>query len=240
MRLSTSAAFALAAFLATPCLVWAHGEGRDPAAILRAARVATGGRALDAKDGAYEEGRHGDTTYRTWLDFKHYGMKSESLRDGKRRTVGFNGSIQWTQGPDGAVTVKSDADSLREAVTTAYVSNNGYFYPERFPASFRYVRLAREHGRSFDVVEASPKGSRPAEFWIDRRTHLIVRIVDNDGKPPVSVEISDYRKLDGTRVAFRGIVRTLDGKVVDRVEVKSVTYRRQPRAVFEPPATTTH
>jgi hypothetical protein len=237
MRLSTMAAFALAALLATPCLVWASGEARhDPATVLDAARIAAGGKALDAKEGVYEEGRHGDVTYRTWLDLKHYGMKSESERDGKRRTIGFNGSIQWVQGPDGAVVIKSDADSLREAVLTAYVSNNGFFYPERFPALFRYVRLARASGHSFDVIEASPKGGRPVEIWFDHRTHLLARLVDNDGKPPVTVEVSDFRHLEGTHVGFGGVIKSPDGKVLDRMQVRSVTYGPQPRAVFDPPA----
>ena len=235
MRLSTSAAFACAVIVAMPCLVWAHGEARDAMAVLREAKAAAGGRAVDRHDASYEEGRHGETTYRTWLDLKHYGMKSESTHGGKTSTFGFNGKVAWTQTPDGAVTVKADADSLREAITTAYASNSGYFQPDLFPASFRYVRVARAQGRGFDVIEITPKDGRATEYWFDRRTHLLGYIIDKDGRPAVAVEVSDNRDLDGERVGFHGKIRTLDGKLIEEMQVGSVVYKPLPSSTFDPP-----
>ena len=235
MRALLSAALLVAA--TTPLYASAHTATHDPATILRAAKAAAGGRALDRADGSYEEGRHGDTTYRTWLNFRHYGMKSESIRNGVHRTMGFNGRVQWSVGPDGKVSTKSDDAALREAILTAYVSNNGYFYPDRFPAAFRYVRAARANGRDFDVIEVEPKGGRAAELWIDRRSHLVRRLVDEKGPPPISVQISDYRRVGGALIAFRGTVRTLDGKVVDKLRVGSVTFKTLPAETFDPPVT---
>jgi hypothetical protein len=236
MRALLSAALVIAAILTAPLLATAHPETHDPLAILRAAKTAAGGRALDRAEGSYEEGRHGDTIYRTWLNFKRYGMKSESIRNGVHRTIGFNGQVQWNVGPDGKVSTKSDDAALREAIVTAYVSNNGYFYPDRFPAEFHFLRVARADGRAFDVIEVEPKGGRAVQLWIDRRSHLVSRLVDEKGSPPVSVEISDYRRVGGALIAFRGTVRTLDGKVVDKLRVGSVTFKSLPSTTFDPPA----
>jgi hypothetical protein len=235
MRIPTLRTFVFAAVVcAAPML--AAAAGHDPASILRQAKAAAGGAAWDAKTGSYEEGVHGAVRYKTWLDYRTYRMRSESEHDGVRSTVGFNGKISWRVGPDGKVTVKDDPDTLREAITTAYASNAGYFWPDRFPATFRYVREARAGGRTFDVIEVAPKGGRAFEVWFDRRTHLLGRIVDQKGTPPVWVEIKPPRRVGDVTVSMGGVIHSFDGAFSEDMRVASVEYRDVPDSTFDPPA----
>jgi hypothetical protein len=208
----------------------------DPMAIIQAAKAASGGQAWERLTGSFEQGAHGATTYTTWLDHRCYCMKSESVRDGRHTTIGFNGRVQWRLAPDGRLSIRNDPETVREAVTTAYVSINGYFFPRRFPARFRYLQAASEGGRAFDVVEASPEGGRAFQLWFDRGSHLLARVVDDQGSPPVSVELSDHRRIGRVLVAFRGVVRTQAGAVIDEGRVGSVVYRSVPARTFDPPA----
>ena len=163
-------------------------------------------------------------------------MRSDSEHDGVHTAVGFNGRVQWRLAADGKVTIKDDPATLSEAITTAYASNNAFFYPDRFSATFRYVREARDKGQAFDVIEAAPKGGRALELWFDRRTHLLERIVDRTGTPPVWVELKHRRDIDGALVAMGGVIHKLDGTVLEEMQVGSVEYRDVPASTFDPPA----
>lgn len=215
----------------------AQAPAPDPHAILAAAKEASGGRAWDSLPGSREVGSRGATRYETWLDFRRLGMKLESSLEGVVTAQGFNGDVQWRRGPDGKVATSRDPAELREAVLTAYVSTSGYYFPDRFAATARYVRHAAEGGRAFDVVEVTPEGGRGAELWFDRKTHLLGRVVDRQGPQPVTVEISDYRKVGDVLVAFRGVVRGPDGRVLDEGRVETVEFAQPPpAAAFDPPS----
>jgi hypothetical protein len=219
------------------------GRTRAPAsradAVVAASKRASGGSAWDRLQGCYEEGTHagGSITYKTWFSVRRYGMRVESRRGGSTRTMGFNGKASWQTNDTGGVDVRSDADALKEAIVTAYLSNNGFFFPKRFPATFKYVREAAEPGRTFDVLEIAPRGGRPVEFWFDRSTHLLQRVVDNQGTPPVKVEAGDYRRVGNLTVAFSLTVFGPDGNVLDRGAVTSLSCRSVDAASFDPPKT---
>lgn len=205
--------------------------------IVAAAKLATGGAAWDTPEGCTEHGTHQDgaVTYQTRFSLRHYGMRIESERGGATRSMGFNGTAQWQTGPDGTINVRSDQASVAEAIVTNYLSINGFFFPDRFPASFTYLRAARENGRRFDVVEMTPSGGRALEVWFDRKSHLIARVVDPRGTPPVTVEASDYRRIDGLSAAYQLNVIGPDGTVVDRGVVTSFSCGSIDPAVFDPP-----
>ena len=208
----------------------------DARAVLDAAKAATGGAAWDRLDGSYESGKHGDTEYRTWLDFRHYGMRSEGGPANAARVHAFDGNVSWDQRPDGAVKINQDPAALVEAITTAFSSNNGFFFPRRFPGTVRYLRTGTIDTRSFDVIEVKPEGGRAFELWFDRKTHLMGRIDDLHGTPAVTVDISDYRKVGPVLIGFHGVVRIPDGTVVEELNVGTVVLTKVDRSRFSPPA----
>lgn len=206
-------------------------------AVLAAAKRATGGSAWDTPQGCYEEGTHGDgaISYRTRFSLRHYGMRVDSDRGGKTRSMGFDGKAQWQGMGAGPAMVRTDAGSIGEAILTNYLSINGFFFPDRFPAKITYVRLAREGTKTFDVIELTPTGSRTLEIWFDARTHLISRVLDSHAPTPVRVEASDYRQSEGLTVAYKLETFGPDGALLDRGVVTSFRCGAIDDSVFAPP-----
>lgn len=205
--------------------------------VLAAAKAATGGAAWDRPQGCIEQGSHGDgaVRYRTEFSLHRYGLRIDSDRGGQEQSMGFNGTVRWQTAPDGGVRVLSDAAARAEGIVTTYLSINGFFFPDRYPARVRYRRAAREGSRQFDVLTVHPDGGRPLELWFDRRTHLIQRVIDTLGTPAVRVEASDYRTVDRLTVAYRLDVFGPDGRVVDRGAVTSFQCGAIDSSRFDPP-----
>lgn len=201
------------------------------AEILTAAKTASGGLAWDSLTGSYERGAHGPVTYETWLDFRAYGMRMASVTPKGPQEQGFDGAVAWRRAAGGPVQASRDPAALREAVVTAYVSVNGFFFPERFPAKADYLR--EEDG--FHVVRLEPQGGRPVELWFDASTHLLARIVDKAGPQPVTVSLSDYRKVGDVLIAFRALVTGPTGAVLDQGQVSTVEHRPVERSAFAMP-----
>lgn len=207
-------------------------------AVIAAAKLATGGTAWDKPQGCFEEGTHGDGSivYRTRFSLHGYGMRVDSARGSNNRAMGFNGKARWQTAPDGKVVATSDPASLQEAIVTNYLSANGFFFPDRFPAKVEYLRSAKDGDRQFDVIEITPDGGRALEIWFDRLTHLIQRVVDTHGSPAVRVEASDYRRVNGLTVAYKLDVHGPDGALADRGALTAFRCGDIDSAVFAPPA----
>jgi hypothetical protein len=229
--------FAVCAFLACSNSGHAQAPASRAQEVIMASKQATGGAAWDMLEGCYEEGTHADgrISYRTWFSMRRYGMRMESDKDGSTRSIGFNGRNRWQRNGTGAVEVSNEEAALVEAITTAYVSSNGFFFPERFPADFRYLRETAHGGRKFDVVEIAPKGGRPAEYWFDQDSHFLSRVVDTQESPPVAFEASDYRRAGEVSVAFNLSRLGPDGAVVDQGVLTSLSCRSVDAALFDPP-----
>lgn len=206
--------------------------------VLAASKRATGGILWDKPQGCFEEGTHADgaIAYKTRFSLQSYGMRIDSMRGGNARTMGFNGKKQWQAMDEGKPVIRSDADSVREAIVTNYLSINGFYFPDRFPATFKYLRSAKEAGRKFDVLEIAPSGGRAFEIWFDRKTHFIKRVIDKQGTPPTKVEADDYRNVDGLTVAYKLNVIGPEGQIADRGAVTSFYCGPIESSIFDPPA----
>lgn len=205
--------------------------------IVAAFRKATGGSAWDRIGSCRERGTHQDgaVAYETNFSLKRYGIRLDSHRgSGPKRSNGFDGSVAWQTTPSG-VAVERDAAALREALTTAYLSSNGFFFPMRFAATFRYLHPETYGGRQFDVVEIKPQDGNSLDYWFERRSHLLLRVIDRHGAQPSIVEAADYRAANGIRVAFRLTVTTPDGQLLDRGAVTSLTCVADDKFSFAPP-----
>ena len=96
------------------------------------------------------------------FNLRRYGMRVVSERGGTTRAMGFNGQTSWMTKRHRRSRRTQRRGSLQEAITTAYLSNNAFFFPNRFPANFnmRAKRWTRAH---FDVGEVTPAGGRALE-----------------------------------------------------------------------------
>ncbi|WP_156356882.1 hypothetical protein [Sphingomonas sp. Leaf38] len=125
---------------------------------------ATGGVAWDNPQGCIERGTHagGAATYQTRFSVRGYGMRTDRDRGGKVRSMGLDGKARCQTGGADRTDIGFEPVSLQKAIVTTYLSINGVFFPDRFPATFRFVRTPADGGRQFDIVEITPEGGRPA------------------------------------------------------------------------------
>lgn len=202
----------------------------DARSVIAASKLASGGAAWDELTGSYERGEHNGSPYETWLDFRRYGMVIRAAGV----TNGFDGKAAWRRDRAGRVEVRHDPAAATEAVTTAYMSTNGYFFPERFKAKTSYVRDVAEDASRFDVLRVEPVGGRPLELWFDTHTHLVARILGRSGPQAITVRLSDYRPVGKVLIPFNVTVVGADGRVLDEGRVSHVEHRFIDRGTFAP------
>jgi len=125
--------------------------------------------------------------------------------DGKIGGGGYNGTSGWHVGPDGKVVVSTNPAELAEQKMGDYITVGGYFYPDRFPATFSYKGRKTAGGKSFDVVEATPEGASSVDLWLDTGTHRVARLSASSGAESLQGEILEYRVVDGTWIGFKNL-----------------------------------
>jgi len=168
-----------------------------------------------------------------WHDLHSLKSAMVSRADGRvMRATGFNGKTTWLKGPDGQVRISSDPVRLRQQRRDSYLSSFGWFFPDRFPATFNLVGEADYLGERYLVLNVAPKDADPFDLWVDAETRLVRRIVAGDE----SADLSDYRTFAGVCTATTGRQRSEPGgpEMVLRV-IEVTTGEAAPPTVFEPP-----
>jgi len=223
--------------LALVCVAGAAAaQGYTAAArrVLDQARAASGGAGWNQLRGWHEVTTQGEARYETWIDPIRYGLRIETREPTSRRIQGFNGAGEWRILPSGAATGAADAATLAEMRTAAFFAGSFYFFPGRYDARGSHVGVRKDGERAFDVLSIQPWGGKPRELWFDRRTRLLARIVDRTGPRPVTVELSDYRRVGPVLVAFR---RTVEGGAQER-RLESLAFTPADRSIFSLPRPT--
>jgi hypothetical protein len=237
---------ALAAALAGPLLALspAHaarhpaaiGYSRDAERVLAEARAAAGGNGWYMLRGWHETGHVGGVPYERWLDPLRFGLRVEVRDPAGLRVEGFNGQGDWTIPAPGAAPLTGDEAATARARGEAFFGVYGFFYAARFDAHGQVLGVRQAGGRSYDVIDAKPYGGDARQLWFDRKTHLLARIVDRTGPEPVTVELSDYRKVGPVRVAFRETVVGAAGPPRVR-QIDSLVFAPSDRGLFSLPRT---
>jgi hypothetical protein len=185
--------------------------------------------------GLHEVGTEGGFRYERWADPLRLGLRTDTGAQAGRTVRGYNGAGAWSLHPTPEIAAAEPQPDLATARADAYVAGYGYYFRSRFDARAAYVGVRQADGRSFEVVRVHPNGGEPRELWFDRKTGLLGRIVDPDGKAPLTVEVSDYRRVGGVQVPFRFV--TFGGglpKPVERV-LDAVDFKAVPREVYSLP-----
>lgn len=212
------------------------GYSRDAGRVLGRARAAAGGAGWYMLRGWHETGHIAGLPYQRWLDPLRFGLRVEVRDPAGPRVEGFNGQGEWTIAAPGATPATGGQAATARARGEAFFGVYGFFYAARFDAHGQMLGVRSAGGKSYDVVEAKPYGGDARQLWFDRRTHLLARIVDNTGPRPVTVELSDYRKVGPVRVAFRQTVIGDHGPLVVR-QIDSLVFAPADRAIFSLPRT---
>jgi hypothetical protein len=179
----------------------------------------TGTLAGEGLTGAFHTWRSGNDE----RDDESLGPRTETtLRLGSRMWVrNANGNVQELTGV-----------LLRRAATEEFIESDAFL---RAPERSRFTGFGTVGDRRTWNLEVAAAGGDPETLWIDAESGLPLRTSYLDGDGPTYVDLSDWRDVDGMKIAFHAV--TSDGEhAFDTIEqTSSVTIGRpiDPR-VFAP------
>ena len=216
----------------------AHAQS-SPAAqrVLDRARAASGGAGWNTLRGLHETGQDGGQRYERWSDPIRYGARTETYTPAGKQVQGYNGAGEWRILASGVATGSSDRGVLAEVRSDAFFGAYAYFYPSRFDVRGSLLGVRESQGRSFDVVRLEPVGGKARQLWFDRKTGLLGQMVEDGAVRPLTVEVSDYRRVGGVLVPFKySAYGGALSKPRERV-VESLDFRAADRDLFSLPRT---
>ena len=234
MRLMTARHFAsralARAIAASLAIAASAASAADPAAVLQAARDATGGAAWDAVRSLHVHARL-ESSERSGVSDRYEDVRTgrfvrEFELPPRGGADGFDGQAVWTRPPSGIAYVLGDEDARLGAVDDAYRAARGWWFAARRPAVMEDAGTRSEGARRFDLVRITPDGGRAFVLWIDADTHLPDRSVEQAAEQVNVTRYADYRLVAGVRLPFS--VRTGDGdakfddvETVERIDVNA-------------------
>ncbi len=133
---------------------------------------------------------------------------------------GFDGITSWQQARNGIAYTMGDVDSALVAADESFRVAQGWWFPDRHPATIAYAGVRTEKDRSFDVLDITPESGRPFEAWIDHTTHLLDRTDEQQAEERVVTRYSDYRSVGGVMIAYT--MRSGDGEDPDNDTAQTV------------------
>jgi Aspartyl protease/PDZ domain len=180
-------------------------RAQDASAVLRANEAAAGGTAWSGKaaltlEYAYSgQGMTGKTASTYDL---HAGAFVDSFIIGPLKGAnGFDTKEAWTQDMSGAVTPEAGGDTRQLAINEGYRDANLWWRADRGGASISPRGVRTEGGASFEVLTVVPRVGKPFDAWFDSKTHLLARTVEMQGFQTITTYFSNYRSVDGARIA---------------------------------------
>jgi hypothetical protein len=206
--------------------------------VLDRARNASGGASWNLIRGVHETGEDGGQPYEAWFDPLRFGARIETRTPAGKHVQGYNGQGEWRILANGLTTGSTDRAVLARTRSDAFFGAFGWFYPSRFDVRSTYVGVRQSQGRAFNVLRVQPLGGQPRELWFDRKTGLLGRMVDASGVRPLTVEISDYRKVGPVLAPFRAVAYGADLPAPRERRRESIDFRPADRSLFSLPGPT--
>ncbi len=226
-RAAAACCIALALLCGSAIAQTAAKSAPDPAAVLAAAKAASGGAAWDTRTSlhtlvALRAGGHTGAaerwseigTGRSYLRFELGPMSG---------VFGFDGKVAWTQEPSGRTQVVDDDSEAKLAVNAAYRDQLAFWFPERHAATIAYKGRSPAEGADFDVISITPSGGREFELWVNVETKMIERLVEHEAIATRTEIYMDWRDVQGVKIPFRvrasrGDPRADEIVVIERIE----------------------
>lgn len=208
---------------------------RRAAQVMAQAKAAAGGPRIDRAATFYNSGtrvRDGkiDGVFEEWGDYRTMAYTNTETFAGVTSTSGYDGNHGWQLGPDGRAQVITDPQRMIGTKLSGYLDVQGYFFPERFPATFAYAGVREIESKSYDVVTVSPEGQIPIDLWLDAKTHLVRRLTGKMGSLSIQGDVNSYQTIDGLPI-LRTALQTMTTGPEAHTETQNVAVFR-----FEPVA----
>ena len=205
MRTFVSAFAASAALMLSSAAV--YGAPPGAVTILQAYRVASGGKAWDAKAALKSEltvvgaGVAGTDTSIT--DLRDGRTVDHSALGPIKNGQGFDGGQAWQQDSSGSVNIEVGGDALRLSINHAYRDANQWWRPDFGGAKVTYDGTKPCGGLKCSVLTVTPKGGESFDAWFDTKTHLLWRTVEKQGGQTMTTTLSEYASVNGVRLPHK-------------------------------------
>ena len=212
----------------------------DPAAVLAAAKVASGGAAWDALKTQHSlvklRAAGAEGTVERWSDIATGQSMLQFSIGALAGAAGWDGKSAWTQEGTDAPKVDTSPAGIELAVNAAYRDRLAFWFPERARAKMAWKERAEDEGRKYDVVTITPEGGRPFDFWVDAETKLITRLTEREADVTRTETYSDRREVQGVRIPFHVRSRRGDPKFDEVVIVQRLAFNEPLTGIaFGPP-----
>ena len=223
----------------------ANAASPDPAvvAILQADKAAVGAPDVQAATVEFAFSGMGLTgKVVSVTDFRN-GRTLDAINAGPMtETDGFDGVHAWVREPSGTVTTQDGGDQRALAVNEAYRRSNAWWRADLGGAAIASLgRKQDAAGASYDVLSVTPAGGKMFEAWFGVSDHLLDRVVEAQGSKSILTLYSDYRDVEGAKLAGKMTIDGGDGaKYVQTLTLVSARFSDAPPAsTFAVPKTET-
>jgi Aspartyl protease/PDZ domain len=150
---------------------------------------------------------------------------------------GFDGKVVWSQDTSGEPRLEGAEGARQAAIDEAYRRCFAYWFPQRWPAQIDYSGEREDQGKRFHVLRITPQGGRPFDMWIDATTYMIDHTVEKADIETRTNYFSDYRTVNGVKIAFAGRSTNGDTKYDQHIDIEKIDFNAPvQQAMFEMPA----
>ena len=190
----------------------AHAESVQD--VLARTKTAGGGAAWDSitswrGDGTMSAGGLSGT-YQTTIDAVH-GRSVQAYTLGPIQAAdGYDGQHPWSRDPGGEVSALDAPESLRHAVSQAWLDAHAYWFPQRILATYAAAQNRDVDGHRYTVIEAHPQNGDPLSLWFAADTGMLARAVQIQGADTATTDFDDYRDVSGARMPFHIVTDLTD------------------------------
>lgn len=200
----------------------------SPTDVLDANRDATAHGAWAARstlslDYAYS-GQGMTGTAKSVNDLKHGWWKDDVAIGPAVAANGFDGEHAWAKDTSGAITIQDGGEQREDAVNDGYRRANLWWRSDRGGASIADEGQKSEAGHTYDVLSITPNGGKKFEAWFDRDSHLLFRIVEQQGTQTFTTTLSGYAPVEGVALAGKTLISNGDVKYDQTVTLTSARF----------------
>ena len=185
-------------------------QGDEAARLLAANKAASGGAAWDGKQtlrlSFHYSGQGFTGTTSSLQDLKHGRFVDSYITPPESGASGFDGKTPWLRDISGMVSNQEGGDTPALSVNEAYRDRNQWWQPDFGGAAVVSAGVKQDDGKTYDVLTVTPKGGKPFDAWFAADTHLLARIVEVQGPQTVTTRFSDYRTVDGVKIAGKLVI----------------------------------
>jgi predicted aspartyl protease len=225
-------AFTLSALAASTSVSTLAIAAPSASEVLAANKAASGGKSLDAKKAlrieyAYSgQGMTGKVV--STVDLKSGRWLDDATIGPATQVQGFDGQMTWAKDPSGTVTLQEGGDSKPLAVNEGYRRAGMWWRPGFGGATVVSDGEKTDGGETYDLLTVTPKDGKSFDAWFDAKSHLLSRVVEQQGPQTSTTTLSDYRAMDGVQLPYKALVSTGVAKYDQTVSITSAAFTPMP------------